>query len=186
MGRVTWGGGVTGADLDNAERNQFKPYDGPIPTNGVYTFKIKWLRSQTSQAGNPKLTAGLELVPRQSRPDEKPYKGFFLVDGIPVMNEDWSHKRVAAFLDAIGVSGDDFAKRTVDDGSEQGNIVKIGKVVPVGRYVLVNLVDGKDQNGNARKEVSFGGYYAPPQGPAASEPDGDDTDDADADDAPPF
>lgn len=183
MGKVTWGGGVSAGDIDGAERRQFKPYDGPPVPDGLYAFQIKRIRKGESSKGNPQLIVGLELVPRQSRPDDKPYKSFYLTDFIPVMGS--TVERLAPFLDAIGVTGADLLQRTTDDGSEDKNILRIGKVTPLGKYVLAQIEDNTYE-GKTRKVVSFGGYYPPPgAGGTASEPEPSD-DDADTGDDPPF
>lgn len=152
MGKVTWG--VSGSDLDDADRSQFTPYDGPIPPNKLFCFKIKMLKKGKTSNGNPQLIIGLELTPRQSRPEERKYKGYYITDYIVVLES--TTFRVAPFLDAIGVSGSDFAERTVvGEKDDRGSypITKIGKWVNNGQYVLATLKDGSDREGNSRKEI---------------------------------
>lgn len=185
MGKVTWGGGVTADDIDGAERSQYKPYDGPTPPNAMYAWKVKILKKGKSQADNTKLIIGLELVPRQSRPDEKPYKGYFVSESIAVV-ESMAGK-LGAFLDAIGVSSSDFMNRTSDSGEKDArgnvNITKIGKWINNGEtYILASLGDDS-YNGENRKRVQ---NFWPVEGLTGSKSgDSDEDDEDDEDDAPP-
>lgn len=183
MGKVKWGGGVSAQGIDDVDTSkQFTPYAGPTPPNGVYQFHLKIARIGESKQGNPQLILGLELVPRKDRPEDRRYKGYFLMDYIPVMES--TQFRVRPFLDAIGVSGKDFVDRTVDDGSDKKNITKIGKWVQNGKqYVLVSIGMGSDQAGNSRMEAKS---YVPAQDLGDTDDDAaDDTADND-DDEPPF
>lgn len=165
MGKVKWGGGLSGGDFDNADRNQFSPYDGPpVPTNTLFCWKVKILKRGKSTGGHDQLIVGLELTPRRSRPDEKPYAGFYTTDYI-IVREDTLF-RVAPFLDAIGVSGADFAERTdverEADSRGSRSILKIGRWVNNGKnYVMATLVDSDDGKGNPRKKI--GSYWPIPE-----------------------
>lgn len=175
MAKVTWG--VSGSDLDEADRDQYTPYDGPTPPNQLFCFRVKMLKKAKTSNGNPQLIIGLELVPRRSRPEEKRYAGYYITDYIVVL--DSTTFRVAPFLDAIGVSGSDFAERTsVGEKDDRGSwpITKIGKWVNNGKqFVLATLKDGTDRDGNPRKEI--GKYWPVPdengEATAASEDDDD-------------
>lgn len=158
MPKATWGN-VTSSALRNEERREFRPYDGPTPPNGVYCFKVKVLKKTESRAKNPQLMVGLELIPRRSRPDDGPYKGYFLADYIPVMESTLF--RIVPFIDAIKVSEADFTDRTIAD--KDGRILSVGKAkfgekAPA-VYVMAQIRDAVDNNGNPRKEVA--GYWAP-------------------------
>lgn len=180
MAKVKWGSGAASAeDIDNVDRSKnFTPYEGPTPPAGVYRFWLKRLKKAESKAGNPKLTLHLELVPRKDIPEQKPYKGFFLVDDVPV----GVAFRVAAFCDAIGVTGKEFVQQTVVD--EDGNIKKIGKWTNDGKVVLVVAIrNGQDQNGNTRMEVSS---YIPLVTEDSEDDDNDDDAGTDGDDDAPF
>lgn len=179
MGKVKWGGGISQDAIDEVDTSkQFTPYDGPVPPAGVYRMKVKILRTSESSNGNPQLVIGLELVPRSDIPEQRRYKGFFLMDWITVL--DSTAWRLRPFLDAVGVTSKEFLNGTVQD--EEKNVTKIGKKVVVGSLVAVSIKNGQDQKGNARMEV---GQYMPVV-------DADDTADPDADDAsgsddePPF
>lgn len=194
MPKSTWGSGsesVSRDDLENAQGARFKRYDGPTVPDGIYAFKINQLRKGKSEAGNDQLIIGLELVPRQGRPEQQPYKGFYITDYIPVMKS--TADRLKPFLDAIGVSVDDFLNRMMDDGkaNRQGSkgILKFGRwVFESGKvYVLAEVITGS-YKGKSRREIAFGGYWAPSEAAsAASTSDNDDADDSDGtDDDPPF
>lgn len=198
MGKVKWGGGVTADSLDNAERDQFAPYTGPAVPNGVYCWKIKVLRRGKSSGGHGQLIIGLELTPRRSRPEEKPYKGYFITDYIVVT--EGSQFRVVRFLDGIGVTGREFVDGTITTGEANKwgsfEISKIGKWVNDGKqYILASLVDGEDGQGNPRREI--GGYWPIPEESSSSsaddeadeeeeldEDEADDTEEDEADEEP--
>lgn len=178
MGKVKWGGGISQNALDEVDTSkQFSPYDGPVPPAGVYRFIVKVLKETTSSNNNPQLQIGLELVPRSDIPEQRRYKGYFMMDFIPVMDSvAW---RLRPFLDAIGVTSREFVNGTVND--EDKNITKIGKKVVKGTVIAVSIRNGQDQRGNARMEVA---QYIP----VVDSDDQDDTaDDASgSDDEPPF
>jgi hypothetical protein len=155
MPRVRWG--IKASDVDEFDRDsQYKPYDGPIPSNGVYQFQVKVLKYAAATSDKlPQLRIGLELVPRAGRKDERKYGGYFIMMFAPVSTR--TAFRYVPFLDAIGVSGDDFERSTVTDN--EGNITKIGKWRNDGQeIILAELKDSADQNGNARKDVGWMGY----------------------------
>ena len=143
-------------DINDAERSQFKPYDGPTPPNAMYAWKVKVLKQGKAQSGNDKLIIGLELTPRRSRPDEKPYKGYFLTESIAIV-ESMAGK-LASFLDAIGVNGSAFLNSTSVEQEKDRNgnrkITKIGKWLNDGStYVLASIQDD-EYNGSIRKRIN--------------------------------
>jgi len=173
MPKVNWG--IRASDVDNFDReSQYTPYDGPIPTNGVYQFRVKRLQSIAgTREKNPQLRVGLELVPRKGRAEEKRMAGYFLMAFIPV--SDKTAFRYVPFLDAIGVSGREFEVGTITD--EEGNVKKIGRWRNTGNEIIkAEVKDGQDQNGNTRKEIGWIGALGD------SGPDDDDEEDADDDD----
>lgn len=151
MGKVKWGGGISQGAIDEVDtEKQFTPYDGPTPPAGVYRFNVKVLKTSTSSNNNPQLVIGLELVPRSDIPEQRRYKGFFLMDYITVLDSvAW---RLRPFLDAVGVTSKEFVNGTVTD--EDSNVTKIGKKVVKGTMVAVSIKNGQDQKGNARMEVA--------------------------------
>jgi len=171
MPKADWG--VNSRDIDNFDRDsQYKPYDGPIPENAVYHWKIKVLKSIAgTKAKLPQLRVGLELVPRKGR-NEKKYSGYFMMAFIPV--SDKTEFRYVPFLDAIGVTGREFTNGTVTD--DEGNIKKIGKWRNNGDEIIAaQLGDGEDEKGNARKEIKW-------MGEINSEPESEEDDEDEFDD----
>jgi hypothetical protein len=150
---VRWG--IDQSDVDDYDRSrQFKPYRGKIPPNAVYDWEVKVLKyAAGTREKNPQLIVGLELVPRDSSEDK--YAGYFIMDYIPVMNK--TQFRYVPLLDALGISGRDFATRTKVD--TDGKILKVGRWVLDGHMVSAQLVDGEDQKGNPRKEIKGGAYF---------------------------
>lgn len=168
MPRVRWG--INASQVDDFDRaSQFAPYKGPIPPNAVYQWRIKQLKSVAgSRDKYPQLRVGLELVPRKNR-DEERYAGYFCMAFLPITEK--TAFRYVPFLDAIGVSGREFADGTVVD--EEGNVKKIGRWRNTGDVtILGQLIEQPDQDGGMRKQIGWMGA-----------PDGDEfDDDSDADD----
>lgn len=187
MPKMKWTGTaaeVTGDTLDSADRSQFKPYDGPVPPNGLYCWKIKIMKITKASTGTQQLMVGIELTPRRSRPDEKPYGGYFLTQYLPIT--EGSAWRLAPFLDAIGVTGRDFVDRMIVGAKDNRGglpVEKIGKFIQNGKaLVMGQLADDTDNKGNARKQIN--GWWATPDKAAAApveEPADDDLPDDDAD-----
>jgi hypothetical protein len=166
MPKVSWGVGA--ADIDNFDReSQYAPYDGPIPANGVYQFRVKVLKHAAGAKDKfPQLRVGLELVPRKNRREEKALKGYFLMAFLPISER--TQFRYVPFLDAIGVSGREFERGTITD--EDGNVKKIGRWRNTGEVIIkAEIKDSSDQNGNSRKDVGWMG--------AADDDDPEDDDD---------
>lgn len=164
MGKVTWGGDISADAIDEAERRQFQPYDGPVPPNALYAWKIKMLKKgKAKSSGNDQLIIGLELAPRTGREDQKPYKGYYRTTYIAVV--DSQAGKLAGFLDAIGVTAKDFLNRMYDDGEKDARggvrITKIGDWVNDGnQYVLGELNDDTDKDGRPTKRVDR--FWPPP------------------------
>lgn len=177
MPKVNWG--VRAADIDNFDRDsQYAPYDGPIPPNGVYQFKIKVLKSIAgTREKNPQLRVGLELVPRKSRKNERAMQGYFIMAFLPVTER--TQFRYVPFLDAIGVSGREFERGTITD--EEGNVKKIGRWRNNGDEIIkAEIKDDTDQNGNPRKDIGWMGALTD-EDPADEDDDGYDDDDSGSD-----
>lgn len=169
MPRVRWG--IKSSDVDDFDREQqYKPYMGTVPPNAVYQWQVKKVQSVAgSRDKYPQLRVGLELIPRKGR-DEGDYKGYYLMCFLPI-TEKTSFK-YTPFLDALGVSGDDFVENTITD--QEGNVKKIGRWRNDGKaMILGQLVERPDQNNVLRKEVTWMGPLE------ESAPDDDDDFDAD-------
>lgn len=155
MPRANWG--IDASDVDEFDRDsQYKPYTGPTPPLGVYMWLIKKLQFVAgTREKNPQLRVGLELVPRADAPDESKYADYFRMAFLVVSEK--TRFQYVPFLDAIGVSGREFTKDTIMDA--EGNVKKIGKWRNTGEeYVMAELKNGEDQNGNSRLEI---GYIGP-------------------------
>lgn len=177
MPRANWG--ISSSDVDNFDRDgQYKPYDGPIPANGVYRWQIKKLQHIAATGSKlPQLRVGLELVPRNR--DEKRYQGYFLMAFLPVSAK--TAFRYVPFLDAIGVSGRDFETRTVTD--QEGNISKIGGWRNSGTEIIkAEIKDGTDAEGGSRKEIGWMGEDSEEAAPDDDDDDFEDEEEYDDDD----
>lgn len=151
MPRANWG--IDASDVDNFDRDsQYKPYAGPIPPDAVYLWQIKVVkRIARTKDKLPQLRVGLELVPRDDFEGEDRYAGYFRMAFLHISDKmAWKY---VPFLDAIGVSGADFTKRTMID--EEGNVKRIGQWRNTGEeLILAELKTGEDQNGDPRKEIN--------------------------------
>jgi len=169
MPKANWG--VSSSDINNFDREkQYKPYTGPIPPSGaVFQWKVKVLKYfPATQQRNPQLRIGLELVPQ--RKDEKKYAGFFVMTFRAVTPK--TQFNYVPFLDAIGVSANDFINRTNVD--QEGNVIRIGGWRNSGdEMVLAQLKDSDDEKGNPRKDIGWIG--------ALEDTNSDDDDDYDDD-----
>lgn len=173
MPRVNWG--VSASDVDSYDRDsQYKPYAGPIPTNGVYQWQVKKLQHVAgTREKNPQLRIGLELVPRNKA--EKKFAGYFILVFAPVTEK--SQFRYVPFLDAIGVTANEFSRGTVTD--EEGNIKKIGKWRNTGNaLILGQLADDTDQNGAPRKKIGWIGGLEDLEEKSEEDDEFDDDDDS--------
>lgn len=182
MGKVRWGGGVTAQAIDDVDTSKrFTPYEGPIPPAGVYRWWLKLLRITQSSNKNDQIMMGLQLTPRSDMPEQKRFKGYWITNYVPIM--DSTAFRVREFTDWIGVSSKDFMTGTVDDGSKDRNILKVGRWVNTGQLILPVAIGWGEYNGKERMEVT---QLIPAS--AANDADEDDgaDDDATGDDEPPF
>lgn len=176
MPKADWG--IDSGVIDDFDRDsQFTPYAGPTPPDGVYRFTIKTVKfAAGTKRKLAQLRPGLELNPRGA--EEKKYKGYFIMGFLPVGEQ--TAFRYVPFLDAIGVTGTDFAKRTVID--EDQNIVKIGKWRNNGETdILAQIRTGTDQDGNPRKEIAWMGAYDPDEEDLTDDDEGDDYEEEDED-----
>lgn len=170
MPKVNWG--ISATDVDSYDRDsQYKPYDGPVPVNGVYKFKVKALKFVAGTGTKlPQMRIGLELVPRNA--SEKKYAGYYIMLFPPISER--TQFRYVPFLDAIGVTGREFEQGTITD--EAGNIKKIGRWRNNGDTMIKGEIrDDVDQHGAPRKDIGW-------MGAVGEEPDYDD-DDLEDDDA---
>lgn len=152
MPKANWG--IKASVVENFDRDaQYKPYDGPIPVNGVYRWRVTALKYVASTGEKlPQLRIGLQLVPRNK--DEKKYDGYRLMLFPPVSER--TQFRYVPFLDALGVSGREFESGTIID--EEGNIKKIGRWRFSNEvFIKGEIKDDADQQGNPRKDIGWMG-----------------------------
>lgn len=145
--------GIDASDVDDFDRStQFTPYRGPQPPVGrVFDFCIKNLKYiAATRESVPQLRVGLELDPNPRRKDEEKYRGYYTTAFLDIAdNMKWKY---VPFLDAIGVSGKDFANRTIVD--EDGNIKKIGKWKNSGEELI--SVQLKENNYKGKTTIQTG------------------------------
>lgn len=156
MPTANWG--ISASDVDDFDRDsQYKPYSGPIPPNGTYAWLVKVLKMVKGAQGKfPQLRIGLELIPREDRPEEDDYEGYFVMNFVPISPQ--TAFRYAPFCDAIGVTGREFTDRTKYD--REGNVRTIGKWRNTGdKIILAELKDGEDAKGASRKEIGYMGPF---------------------------
>lgn len=153
MARMNWN--VSAEEIDNAEVRDFTPYDGPPLPAGSYVWEIKVLKVGESAAGNPKLRMLLVFPNVEKDPNWDEYVGAAVWNDVGVTSN--STGLVKPFLDAIGVSSVDFTTRTMVD--EKQNVVKIGKVVPIG--MLVRAYMGIESSAEYGEQRKIKGGWAP-------------------------
>ncbi len=151
MPRADWG--ISASDARNFDREaQYKPYTGPKPApRTVFQWQLTVCKFfPKTRAKNAQLRLGLKVVPRN--PDEKRFKGFFVMTFRSVTPK--TQFAYVPFLDAIGVSESDFVNRTQID--EEGNIRRIGNWRNDGKQLLMGeFVLSEDQNGAPRNDVGW-------------------------------
>ncbi len=166
MPKADWGlSAGTVSDFDREK--QFTPYQGPLPPNAVYAWKVvnAYYAAATGEK-LPQLRLLLSLEPRDR--SEKKYAGFMCMAMAPV--GDNTGFRYVPFLDAIGVSESDFFNRTDVDG--EGRIRKIGKWLNNGKTVVAAQLEDNDYEGSKYpKAIGWVGELT------AYEPDEDEEDD---------
>lgn len=174
MPRVNWG--IDADVIDDWDRSQqFKPYTGPKPANGVYKWRIATLKAVAGTKDKyPQLRAGLVLTPRKGY-EEDTFKGYYITLFLSISESN--PFTYAPFCDAIGVSGQDFTRKTVTDSD--GNVKSIGRWRMDGKTEIYGqLRTGTDsRDGTPRPEIGWVGSLD------EELPDTDDDTDSDDDDS---
>lgn len=169
MPRANWE--VTTTDVRNFDRSkQFTPYRGPLPPAGaVYQWQVKRaIFAAGTDEKVPQLRLGLELVPTSK--EERRYKGYYVMTFRTVTAN--SQFVYVPFLDAIGVSENDFVNKTQIDS--EGNIQRIGNWRNKGdQMILGQLIDSDNGKGGTRRDIRWIGPLDDPD----NEDDEDDEDD---------
>ena len=177
MPTVNWG--IAPSDVDSFDRDsQFKPYGGPrdIPLNVVYAWRIASMKFlPATKDKNVQWRVTLVLVPREGF-DEDQYNGFPVTDFIPITPS--TNFRYTPLLDALGVTGSEFAKQTKTD--TDGKVIRIGKWKNSGDTIVVaQLIEREDNKGKMRFEIAAGSYGDLPNGVELSDLSNVDDDDDD-------
>lgn len=169
MPSVDWGISVKDAKSFDRDK-QFAPYRGKVPPNAVYEWRVYRLQFSPGTGDKfPQLRIGVELVPQDK--SEKAFKGFSLMTFRTVASH--TPFTYVPFLDAIGVSEDDFVNRTRADA--EGNIQRIGAWRNTGdQHILAQLIDSDDGKGNAKKDIKWIGPVDELDDEGDDEPDDDD------------
>jgi hypothetical protein len=142
MPKADWGlsAGVV-SDFDHEA--SYKPYQGPLPPNAVYKWKvINAFYAAPTGDKLPQLRLLLGLTPRDK--SENRYSGFTCMAMTPI--GDNTAFRFAPFLAAIGVSENDFYNRT--DVDNEGKIRKIGKWLNNGKTFVAGQLEDNDFEGS--------------------------------------
>lgn len=176
--KVKWS---VGSDEPEAVSGEFNDYDGPVPPKGIYQHNLKklWL---TENKNGDQMIKGLAEI--EETGEKKKYNGYATWFNQNVTEQGLPYLKT--FLDALGVSWDDFYNKTVtaDDEDNVGSpIVKIGRVKIGDNPLRINCKRGS-YKGEDKLEVA---RFLEPKEPV----DDDETDEetpsaAPDDDEPPF
>lgn len=173
MPKAVWSNSDLSADAINSAEERDGGYTGPLPTRGVYRFKLQKMEPGISGSGGDKLVIFLTLDGTW-KPEHKKYNGCPLWDHMPLGAS--SAFRPKALCAALGVTAADFLNNTIVN--DDGIVTKIGKK-PIKKDMLVYVsIKAKNDEGYDPGIQLNGGGYLP-------EPDSaDDEGDGDADEAP--
>lgn len=185
---VKWG--TTADEIDEVEvgESEFEPYEGPLPPkNTILTCDVKYAKLAKFASGSK----GLKVLLVANDPEDGPkskYDGLPIWDNlVDVQQNAWKTRQ---WMDAIGGTGADWVKTTVEDpGGEGAKVLKFGAIRTEGLQVRVQTSIGHNQNDEPRAEV---GRYLPKAAAGAAKAAAKgkgrqaEADDDDADDDPPF
>lgn len=168
MGRVKW-------SIDSDEPDDlpvFDTYDGEDPPKGVYRFRLRRLTLKTNSSDDD-MFSGL-LVLSDTRPGKKQYQGFTVWFNQNITEQGKPYLK--QFLVSLGISWQDFMKKTIHDGAKTDD-----------RPAQITVLGGVKLEKEPELRASIGMSKATPQYPAKLEvktflPPEDDADvDADGD-----
>lgn len=144
--------------VDRSVVDQFRPYDGPEPTPGIYTAVLQTApKVSVSKNGNDMITSICKLKANKAdNPTKAQFDGYAVWDRTTIGDSEFLKARLANWLDAL--AGDDGADVDYNPIAPEGD----GKVTKIGRKNVDALVgkkefrvilkQGTDQNGNPRIE----------------------------------
>ncbi len=174
MPGVSWG--ISRGTLTNYERSSFKPYDGELPPNRIFRWKIKKLVFKAATDESPaQLQMGLELIPRKGRNDTK-YAGYYLT--VFQRITDSSVYYWGPMLDALHVSEAAFNAAKIDN---DGNIRSMGKWRNDGNQFIMGRLADDNYNGKVGKKIDWWGEDTGEEVDAADDEEYDDEEEYDSD-----
>lgn len=161
---------LTPDDIEKAEEREGS-YAGPLPTKGVYRFKLKTMKQGVSGAGNDKLVIFVTLDGAW-RPEHKKFNGCPMWDHMPLGKE--SAFRPKALCAALGVTAADLLNKTVVD--EDGYVTKIGtKAIKADMPLFISIRGKNDEGYDPGIQINGTGYLPEPEADEPGDPDaGDD------------
>ncbi len=177
MPKVRWNFDLKGMVNSFDRDSQFTPYTGERPPSyQVFAWRIKnFTYVSGTREKSPQFRAGLELVPRSGR-DEDRYRGYYLTAYLNISQNPKAAFFWVPFFDAIGVTGDDIQQAT--NVTAEGNVLSIGQWKHTGKHLILGqLKDSTDQNGAYRQEIGWFGAYTDGDDYADAPSDDDDADD---------
>jgi hypothetical protein len=166
--KVTWS--VKGTDVDGMESDEeYAPYEGPIPSRGVFRLKVQSVEYVKFSTGSK----GLKVFARidDPRSDKKQYNGCPYWENI--VDGESTDFKIKQWLDALGATGKDWDGTVVD---KENMVTKIGRVdFTRDVYVRATVKKGKDNSENERGEISR--FLRPVAEDASGSDDSNDSDD---------
>lgn len=136
--------------VDPTKSNGFEPYEGPLPSPGIYAATLQTIRVRISGNGNPYFNVGYLFGDQNSEAKQK-VKGYMQWDKVTPGESDFQKERVGKLLYAIcGKVKANVVHEEVTDG---GLVTKVGAKEPVGTRVKV-VIRRSSYNGEPTTEVT--------------------------------
>lgn len=182
---VKWAlGGDEPEDLQDFLSNEdIERKNGGLPTKGTYKFAVRQIRKGAIKSGDnkdkPRLSIMLTVAEPKGSPKAK-WNGYMIWDGLNIIDGP-NLSFVKRFMRALGLTWDDFLKRTKADDQDPPHITQIGKVkFESGKDPVVRAsisVKGPDDY-NDGDHVEIGRYLpADDDEPVESDEDADEDED---------
>lgn len=154
MPKVLWGDDISASAIDEAPEAQgVSMYEGPLPPNGLYTFRLQKITAGKSSNDNPMVAIRWAI---EASGDKAQYNGAPWWDNLVVLKQNlW---KVKAFCRAAGITAADFMKPVTDD---EDNVLKFGNKKTEGMTIRARVIQKPDRDGNMK--LDFGAYF-PPKG----------------------
>lgn len=147
---VKWGtSGDTVDAVEVEEREEFQPYDGPMPPkNTILRLKVVRINAVKFKTGS----RGIKVFAVVDDPSKEKYEGLPYWDNvIDTEAADW---KIRQFMDAIGGTGADWDKTYIEEQADGDPlVVKFGKIKTDGLYIRISHKTGANQDGDPRAEI---------------------------------